>query len=185
MKALLIALLLLLAQPVCAQPDAWFLNSGHKKAIRVSPGHTLSISYRGYLGQRDYVKAVVTDVNDSMITLGTDPALFPAFMRKSFENNPRYVFRKIYIRDIISFRRITNGRHLLKSTLVVGSIVGSYFLFRELSGGGNYDPAQLFWISLATGLGSTWIINALLPEAPKYYVDDGWRVVVSWDPVQP
>ncbi len=168
-----------------AQPDAWFVNSRVKKAIRVSVGQILSVSYHGYLGQKDYVKAPVTDINDSMITLGTDPALLPGFIRKSAENNPRYVFRKIFIRDIIAFRRITAGRQLLKSSLVAGSIVGSFFLFKELNESQKYKASELFWISLGSGLGSSYLINAMFPETPKYRMEQDWRVVVSWDEVKP
>lgn len=161
-----------------AQPNLYFVNRAKHKIIEVKTGQQLSLKYKGYMGQPEFVKQTVTEINDSMITLGIDPAAF-GFLQNKMENTPKYIYRNIMLRDILKFRRMTNGRVFLKTGFMLASIVGSYFLLTDLYQNSSFTTGQTFLISIGTGLASTILINALLPENPKYKTEDGWEIVTG------
>ncbi len=159
-----------------AQTNLYFINRAKHKIIEVRVGQQLSIKYKGYLGQTEFVKQSVTDVNDSSVTLGIDPEMFGKGFKTMMSNNPKYVYRKVMIKDIMAFRRMTAGRQLLKSGLMAGNIIGSYYLLYDLYRDNHFSIGVNFLISLGVGIGTSVIINAILPENPKYHLDDGWEV---------
>jgi hypothetical protein len=161
-----------------AQPNLYFINRAKNKIIEVKPSQQLSIKYKGYLGQPEFVKQTVTDINDSMITLGVDPQLLGG-LGKALENNPKFVYRKVRIADILTFRRMTKGRQILKVGLQLANIVASYFLLANLYSNTGLSPASTFAISLGVGISTNIIINTALPENPKYRLEDGWEVTTG------
>ncbi len=161
-----------------AQTNLYFISKTKHKIIEVKPGQQLSIKYKGYLGQSEFVKQTVTEINDSMITLGVDPTALGS-IGKMLEKNPKYVYRKIYIKDITAFRRMTTSRQLLKSGLLIVNVVGSYILLTNLYTKNKLSSSQTFFISFGIGLGTSIIINALFPENPKYQLENGWEVITG------
>jgi len=159
-----------------AQPNIYFINRQKHKIITVSPGQQLSLKYKGYMNQSEFAKHTVTDVSDSFITLGIDPQMFGNGLGKMLSNSPSYVYRKVRITDILSFRKISNSRLLVKNTLLIGNIVGSYFVLSNLYKQNNFTVGQSFLISLGTGIFSAILINSILPENPKYKMEDGWEI---------
>lgn len=182
---LLLLPLLFCWQFLAAQPDLYLINRAKHKVIRIKPGQQLSLRYKGYLGQQEFVKQTVTDINDSMVMLGIDPELLTPGFQKMVANNPKYVHRKVMLRDITGIRRLTFGRQLLKSGLVVTNIVGTYILLTNLYRNNNFTIGQTFFISLGVGIGTSIIINALLPENPKYNISDGWELVTGYEKPKP
>jgi hypothetical protein len=162
-----------------AQPNLYFINRAKHKVIEVKPGNQLSIKYKGYLGQPEFVKQAVTDINDSMITLGIDPQLLGG-MGKALENNPKFVYRKIRIADITMFRRMTAGRQLLKQSLLLTNIVASFFVVTGLNDHTNLTSAEVFFASAGIGLVTAIIIHVSFPENPKYRLEEGWEVTVGY-----
>lgn len=170
----------LIAYMICVNfvfaQNLYFVNPTKHKIIEIKVGQQLSIKHNGYLGQNEFVKQTITDITDSSITLGIDPEIFGP-LKKIVENNPKYVYRKILIKDITAFRRITTSRQLLKSALILGNIAGTYILLSNLYKNNSYTITQTFLISAGVGVGTTILINALLPENPKYKMADGWEVL--------
>lgn len=178
----LFSLIVLLGISMCfaaqAQTNLYFLNRSKHKIIEVKVGHQLSIKYKGYLGQNEFAKQTVTEINDSMITLGVDPSTL-GFAGKMLENNPKFIYRKIYIKDITSFRRMTVARQLLKAGLLVANIAGTYVLLTNLYNANNYSVFETFLISFGVGVGTSVIINSCFPENPKYLLENGWEVTTG------
>lgn len=154
-----------------------FLHTQSGKKIELEIGQTLSVQYRGYMGQVYTEKNVLTEINDSMITIGYPPETGNAFFNKALEQSGQ-VYRHIFIRDIVAFRRITLARTLIKQTLTLGAFVGSYFLLSEVYSNKNLSNLQAFGISLGVGIGTSLLIQALFPESPKYKMSQGWTAGV-------
>jgi len=173
-------LLSIFSTAINAQPNLYFINRSKHKVIEVIPGHQLSVKYNGYLGQPEFFKQTLSDITDSSITLGIDPEMFGA-SKKLLANNPRFMCRRIMLRDIVAFRRITLGRQLLKSTLMTANIVGTYFLLTDLYRNNRFSNLQTFLISLGVGIGTSYIINIAFPENPKYRLEDGWEIVTGYE----
>jgi hypothetical protein len=161
---------------VHAQRNLYFINRARHKVVEVQVGQQLSLKYKGYLNQPEFCRQTVTDITDSTITLGVDPALLGKGYQQMTANNPKFVYRKILIRDIIAFRRISVERALLKNALLVGNLIGSYYLLSDLYHNSHFSTPQTFLISFGTGILSVIVINLLLPENPKYQVENGWEV---------
>ena len=101
-----------------AQTNLYFTNRAKNKIIEVHAGQQLSLKYNGYLGQPEFVKQTVTEITDSFIVLGINPEIFGSGFKNAVANNPKFVYKKVLLKDVISFRRITSGRQLLKTTLI-------------------------------------------------------------------
>ena len=163
-----------------AQPNLYFINRAKHKIIEVSIGQQLSIKYKGYLGQTEFVKQTVTDINDSFVTLGVDPEMLGKGFQAMMSNNPKFIYRKVMIKDILAFRRITAGRQLLKVGLMMGNVAGSYYLLYNLYKKNDFSVGVTFLISFGVSVGTAVVINALLPENPKYQLNEGWEVITGF-----
>ncbi|MFI5222333.1 MAG: hypothetical protein ACHQK8_08410 [Bacteroidia bacterium] len=163
-----------------AQPNLYFINRAKHRIIEVKPGQMLSVKYKGYLGQMEFAKESVTDINDSMITLGINPEIFSPGIEKMLTNSPKFIHRKIYIKDIVAFRRITLARSLMKTTLVGANIFGSYYLLFNYYKKNNFTTSETFFISLGVGIASTILINLIFPEKPKHRMENGWEAATGY-----
>lgn len=172
-KLYLIALLLLCFTQVSkAQQELVFTNTQTGKTITAIPGSTVSIYYKGYLGQVQYVKHTLSMVTDSSIFLGL---MFEPTQAKKVR--PK-MYTEIMLSDIVAFRKISLGRNLLKSTAQIGAIYGSFFVLQDFIQRENNTTLQNFGITLGIGLGSRLLINALFNEKPKHSINNGWQVSV-------
>ena len=155
-----------------------FINASKNKVVDVKIGQTLVVQYTGYLGQTYLDKNIVSEINDTMITLGYSPNSIPKFLIKAQEKNGQ-LHRCILIKDILAFRKITLERQLLKSTLTASAVVLSYLFFSEIMSSKNTSNLENFGISLSVGILSGLIINGLFPENTKHKMSEGWVVVVK------
>lgn len=155
------------------QPVIVFKNTATNKVIKVKPGNTLSIQYNGYMGQSEQFKQLVTDINDSMVTLGyPQSASFLNAIDKA--NGPK----QIRIADITRFRKMTTGRQLVKALLKLSTAVGTYILAYNLAKLPDLSTGELLLYTLSVGMGSATLVEVAFPEHPKYFLKDGWEVSV-------
>ncbi len=181
MRFLLFAFVFVASSFLQAQPNLYFINKVKNKVIEVKIGQQLSLKYSGYLGQPEFSKQTVTDISDSFVVLGFDPEALGKTFAKSMSNNPKFVHKKIMLKDILAFRRMTSGRQLLKSTLLLGNIFASSYLLSNLYNDNSITNFQRYFISLGVGFGASILISAIMPENPKYHLNDGWEVRVAYE----
>lgn len=155
------------------QPVLVFKQASTNKVIKVKPGNTLSVQYNGYLGQTEQFKQLVTDINDSVVTLGYE---ISSKVFNSLEKT--HGLKQIRITDITRFRRMTTGRQLGKAFVKLGTAVGTYILAYNLVKNPDISTGELLLYTLGVGLGSAALVEAIFPENPKYFVKDGWEVTV-------
>jgi len=148
-----------------AQEQSIFIQQQKGKVIQAKLGDQLSIKYRGYLGQTETFKQTLTEINDSSFTLGY-----------SFLGPEITTYKEIKYADIISFRRIGLGRVILKTTLSLGTAFGVIWFLDRTYKNNDYSLGGRIGISVGVGVGMNLLINALLPEKPKYNVKDGWQI---------
>ena len=158
-----------------AQREIVFSNPASGKVILAHPGDQLALVYKGYLGREELFKQMIFDITDSSVFLGIDPSIFPAAFTKDPRKHGR-VYKEILFRDVISFRRISAARSLLKASLTTGAAVGSIFLLNSLYKSSTMSDLTRIGISLGVAFGSAIIINAIFPEKPRYLVEDGWSI---------
>lgn len=163
-----------------AQQNIYFINKAKNKIIEVRLGHQLSLKYNGYLGQSEFVKQTVTDISDSFVVLGINPEILGKTFEKAVSNSPKYIYKKILLKDIISFRRMTSGRELLKSTLMLANIFSTVYILTDLYKKNNFTSLETIGISMGVGIVSSTIINIAFPENPKYEIEDGWTVTTGF-----
>jgi hypothetical protein len=160
-----------------AQKSLLFLNTKTNKSIEICEGQTISVQYRGYNTQIYHIKNIVNEINDSNILIGNISMEQPVWVQKlrgKFEPD----FRIIAIKDIVAFRRITVGRTLAKSlvssSMALVTIYGMYSLISKQ----NLSYAPTIFISLGISLISTTLNAIILPENPRYKVNEGWIITV-------
>lgn len=176
----LILLLLFFQLELRAQHHLYFFNKQENKMIEVIPGQTLALLYSGYMGQTEFAKNVVTEITDSTVVLGHHPdRMSPWFKqraeKKTLKNGAAY--KVVRIKDIKGFRRITNGRQVLKTLTQTASIVGLFYLAGSVYRSPDISTGNAFLISFASGIGTSVIINVLFPENIKYHVGNTWQVI--------
>ncbi len=168
-KHFLLILLCCFSLAASAQRTLVFINEKENKVIEVTEGQQLCVLYKGYLGQTEFAKDVVSEITDSTVTLG---------IYKTRESKTGQSYKVIRIEDIVAFRRMTIGRQLLKSTVQIGSVVGLYILANQAYSSPDISNGGAFAISLGAGISTRVLINLLFPEKVKYHMQDGWRVSV-------
>jgi hypothetical protein len=175
----IIIYMLLLASGIFAQNQIVFINPSQGKLIKAKEGDMLSIRYTGYLGQTETFKNTLTFVSDSTFTLGIPMmgtnGLFSPNLEKQF------MFKEIRCQDVIAFRRSGLGRTMLKSTLTIGSAVGSFILLNSLYGRNNISDFGKIGISVGIGLSLSMIINLALPDKPNHKMEEGWEIKILKD----
>ena len=170
---------LLLVEFSQAQTNIYFINTIKHKTIEVKVGQILSLKYNGYLGQPEFVKQTITEITDSFVVLGVNPEIFGPSFQKAMSNNPKFIYKKVLLKDIISFRRITAGRQILKNTLLLANIIGISYLLTDLYHKNNFTPFESFGITLGVGIGSSVLINSIFPENPKYSLGNDWILITG------
>lgn len=146
-----------------------FVNEKENRIIEVTKGQQLCLLYKGYMGQTEFVKNVVSEISDSTITLGIE--------YKSWrEHKTGPIYKVIRISDIVAFRRTTISKQILKSTVQIGSVVGLYVLANQLYSSSEISNNNAFLLSIGAGIAVRTLINLIFPENVKYHMDEGWRV---------
>ena len=160
-----------------AQKTLLFLNTNTHKTIEICEGQTLSVQYIGYNNQIYHFKNIVSQINDSIILLGNmseEKSVWSQKLTGKFEPN----YRIIAIKDIVAFRRITIGRSLGKSLLTTSVMLGEFFGTIDLFRNNQLGTWQTAFLSLGIFI-TTSVVNAIvLPENPKYKVNEGWVITV-------
>lgn len=176
-QTFLFILLFSILNSLLAQKTLLFLNKNNNKAIEVEVGNTLSIQYVGYNNQIYFTKNVVTEINDTSIVLGHYGGELPLWIQK-LSKNYESGFKIVQIKDIVSFRKISNtrllGKSLLSTTITVSAFVGTYNLFRN----GNLSPLSSILISLGIGFGTTLFNSYVLPDNPLNKINNDWLITV-------
>ncbi len=182
MNNLRLFLLMLFIALYCAsqaQTNLYFINRSKHKIIEVKTGQQLSLKYKGYLGQPEFAKQTVTEITDSFIYLGVDPELLGDLFKKSISNNPKFIYKKVLLKDIIAFRRMTVGRQFFKSSMMIATIFGTGYLLTDLYQKNKFTTLETLGISFGVGIGTSLLINLVLPENPKCFLSDGWEVTTG------
>ncbi|TLX73029.1 hypothetical protein E9993_16330 [Labilibacter sediminis] len=163
-----ILLLLLLTGSVAAKAQKQgiiFYNDSIKKAVQVRTGGILMVQYSGYLKQQELTTNYLLELNDSTLTLGK-PRMF---------NHPVNV-RRIKIKDVTGFRKVSAGTQLLKFALTVGATLGTYYAISEND---NLNSTEQLLYSTAAGLTTSFTLKLAFPSRKaKYKIKDGWRIMV-------
>ncbi len=151
------------------------MNPATGKTIEARQGNWLTVTYKGYLGQTDMYKQTISHVTDSSVFLGL---YLPEL---SYESQQTLAglglgYREVLLRDILTFRRMSAGRTVLKSFLSFGALVGSIVVLNNLYENSGYSTAAKYGISLGVGLGAKYLVNVLVSDRPKYAVKDGWEI---------
>lgn len=142
-----------------------FYNDSAKQAIGVKKYGTVMLEYKGYLNQTELTTNTIISLNDSTITLAK-PKLFGSSTQQ----------RTIMLNDVTGFRKVSTGSQLLKTAIILGVTVGSYFV---ISDNDNLSSPERVLYATAIGLGTTYGIKLIFPmNKPKYLLKDGWRIKV-------
>lgn len=153
-----------------AQKTLQFHHAQKDKTIEVKAGEVVFIGYAGYMGQLEYATGALVNVTDSTIEIGTR-----ALRSGKQENRLTNLHKIVRISDIVGFRKRTVAGAVLKATLSVGVLVGSYFLVNSLYSSSSISNGSAFVISLGIGLGSTAALGLVFPEKTKYRMSEGWK----------
>jgi hypothetical protein len=152
-----------------------FYHVEKQKTIVVRPGNTLAISYTGYNGVREYVKLTVTDLTDTAIVFGIKSERLPFFSNLK-DGKHINSYKIVNYTDVVAFRRITLGRQVLKTTLRMALIAGTYSLVYETTRNTDMSSGNIFLLSLGLGVAGNTAINLLLPDQVKHNIVDGWKL---------
>ena len=166
MRVILILLSLLGSVAIKAQKHGIiFYNDSTNKAVQIRTGGILMVQYVGYLNQQELTTNYLLELNDSTLTLGK-PRLF---------NDPVNM-RKINIKDITGFRKVTAGTQLLKFALTVGATLGTFYAISEND---NLNSTEQLLYSTAAGFATSFTLKLAFPSRKaKYKIKDGWRIMV-------
>lgn len=141
-------------------------------------GNRASFSYKGYMGQPEFVKETICGITDSTVVLGL--SLYESLPQQLTKpgKHPRIVHKVIRIDDIIGFRKMGVGRLVAKSAVSVGGIFASYYLLKDIYTSGIGAGSSIL-LSMGVGFGLLGVTEVLFPENIKHYLEDGWQVNVA------
>lgn len=170
-RVVIVLLLSVFAETVFAQNQLVFVHKPTGQSVRIREGNKVSLLYKGYNGQQEFVREIITQITDSTVTVGYAKQIKPG-------KRPNRICKTIYLRDITGFRKMSVGRLLAKSALSVGSVFGSYYMIRGLY---TSSIASGYSIIASFGIGLAVIeLNELIfPENIKYYTEDDWQLIVT------
>lgn len=178
MNRIILSVLFLLPLLGLSQPALYFYNAQTNELITAKAGQQLVVLYKGYNGQTEFYKEIITEITDSTLTLGHDFTKTNNFVsisqrKKAHKKGPAY--KVIAIQDIMAFRRISPTRILSKAGLQIGSVVGLLFLVEDIYESPDISSSNAFFLSFGLGIASRTIINIIFPEDVKYYMSEGWK----------
>ncbi len=164
-----------LSASLFCQTSLLFLNAKQGKLIKANFGDQLSVQYKGYLGQTETFKHTLSEITDSSMILGY---YFPegTFGSPGMMRSLGIVHKEIMLKDITAFRRMSQARGMLKSTLSMCAALGTIYLLNNFYQNNQFSTLARIGISLGVGLGTNYAVNLCLPEKPKYKMMDGWIV---------
>ncbi|WP_282037572.1 hypothetical protein [Saccharicrinis aurantiacus] len=140
-----------------------FYNDSARQAIGVKKYGTVMLEYKGYLNQTELKTNTIIEISDSTVVLAK-PRIF---------NGPTQ-HHSIMLNDITGFRKVSAGSQLLKTAIILGVTVGSYF---AISNNDNFSNTEQVVYATAIGLGTTYGLKLIFPmNRPKYFFKDGWKV---------
>lgn len=173
---LLVTFTVAIASQSFAQKTLRFINSKLTKVIEVEVGQTLSVQYVAYNNQLFFCRDIVTDITDSSVTLGNinEPSL-PWIQKLTDKHDAPY--KVIMLKDIVGFRKISQGRTIGKSAISTGIFIAAYLATLDLFLNTNLGFWPTIGISMGFTLGATVANSFILPENPKYKMKDGWLVI--------
>lgn len=142
-----------------------FYNDSAREAIGVKKYGTVMLQYKGYLDQTELTTNTIISLSDSTITLAK-PKVFGSPTQQ----------RTIMLDDVTGFRKVSTGSQLLKTAIILGITVGSYF---AISNNNNFNNTEQVIYATAIGLGTTYGIKLIFPmNKPKHLLKDGWKMKV-------
>jgi len=160
MRLILFSILFLFSINIFSQNALRFDNIISKDTIWIFENDKAVIQYKGYLNQTEEIKGRVLLINDSLLFIGS----------KIFGNS--ITSKKIKIKDITGFRRISHARKILKASLNIVIIAGSIYLPEALN---IKSSIGIYATSLSTGLVGVGIIELLFSNKVKYTYKTGWK----------
>lgn len=169
----LIVFCFLLNQTSTAQNTLNFIDSVTGKVINAKTGDFLILKYKGYLGQTEYYKHTIQEVNDSSVIVGIIhpySAFSTAFIGMK---NP---WKEIKLKDIESFKRRSAGANFLKSMISIGAGLTAVLLLKNLTDEKKFSNGKNLAISVGAGIGINLGMNMLFSDKPKNHIKDGWRI---------
>lgn len=170
--------LMLPISAVC-QTSLYFYNPQTNKVVTAQKGEQLVVLYKGYNGQTEFFKEIITDITDSTITLGNDHSKsHPLFAKSQKDKIKKFGpgFKTISIKDIQAFRKISIARLLSKAAVQIGSVVGLLFLVEYIYDSPDISTSNSFALSLSAGVLTKTIVALSFPEDVKYEIKDGWQI---------
>lgn len=173
-RVVIVLLVSLFADMALAQNQLVFVHKPTGQTIRIREGNKVALLYKGYNGQQEFVKELITQITDSTVTVGYAKRFKPG-------KRPNSICKTIYLKDITGFRKMSVGRLLAKSALSVGSIFGSYYLLRGLYTS-NISSGYSIIASLGVGFAVIELNELIFPENIKHYIEDDWQLIVTQVP---
>lgn len=167
-SVLLFFLLMLLAgcpEAAYAQRFIRFFNDSLDKEVILQRGDVVKFEYRGYLGQPEALENRVIQLGGNAIVLGQTAFGYPVAGTQ----------RTILLEDITGFRRFVRARYTLRAVARVGSLVGSFILFRRVIDRSRLSDTQDILLTLGVGFGTTILVDSLFPKKVKKRMSEGWR----------
>lgn len=156
------------------------VNIQSGKTIKVNLGDRMTIQYRGYMGQLNFLKEEVTGADDSCLYLGRSYEDVSEKLNKQLQKNGLCYQYKIRYSDIVQFRRESLGRVLLKSSVIgLPLAFGSYLLISQyLKQNQGANSIEQFLVVTTIGIGTLVLPKLFLPENLKYKIDNDWSFVL-------
>lgn len=140
--------------------------------VRIYEGDVVTLSYRGYLGQKTYSSGKVLDIDEHSITVKDK---YHRTVPKTFSKN-----HSIQIKDISGFRKFRKSRLWLLPTLKAVNTIANLGLSIVL--GNNNDISTTKSILIGTGVGLTGniLIESLFPKKVKQYINkQDWKIFIQ------
>ncbi len=146
-----------------------YLNKDKSKSESIAATNSVLLLYKGYLGQEEVVYAMVDHV--------TDTSLFIVKKKNSLFEHQTNELYEVKLIDILGFKKVTQGRTLLKAMSKLTLGIGTALLFATLNNNGS-GFWKAFAISAGTGALGDIGVEFIFREKIKYKISDGWNYKV-------
>ncbi|MCW3806092.1 hypothetical protein [Plebeiibacterium marinum] len=141
-----------------------FLNDKDKKATQIPLGGMLMLEYNGYLNQKELSMNYMMSLSDSSVVLSK----YRLFGTPTEQ-------RKIMLKDITGFRKVSVGSQFLKFALTTAATLGSYYAFSDKN---NLNSTERLLYSTGVGLATHFGIKLAFPSKRiKHKITNDWRII--------